>query len=75
LPAPLALYGTLSVLLPLSTGTALSFGRFLSVSFPHFLCLGALVGRRPIVAAGLVALFVVLQCLLAKGLVAWLFVG
>jgi hypothetical protein len=75
LPPPLALYGTLSVLLPLSTGTMLSLGRFLSVSFPHFLCLAKLLeGRR--VATGLVlAGFIVLQCLMARGLVGWYFVG
>ena len=75
LPPALALYGTLSVLVPLSTGTMLSFGRFLSVSFPHFLCLAkCLEGRR--VASGLVlACFIVLQCLVARGLVGWYFVG
>ena len=75
LPAPLALYGTLSVALPLATGTALSFGRFLSMSFPHFLVLGMLVGRRPFALAAVIALFVVLQCVLAKGLIGWQFVG
>jgi len=75
LPAPLALYGTLSVVLPLATGTVLSFGRFLSVSFPHFLALGALVERRPLLLAIVVGFFVVLRCALAKGLVAWEFVG
>jgi len=55
--------------------TVLSFGRFLSVSFPHFLALGALVERRPLLLAIVVGVFVVLRCVLAKGLVAWEFVG
>ncbi len=87
LPKGLALFGTASVLLPLSTGTMLSFGRFVSVSFPHFLALGSILQpsscghssaaslrRRwtPVVVLGT---FVILQCLLARGLVGWLFVG
>jgi hypothetical protein len=75
LPRSLALFGTLSVVLPLSTGTALSFGRFLSVSFPHFLCLSKLFASWPVARAVLLASFIVLQCFLAKGLIGWHFVG
>jgi hypothetical protein len=75
LPRPLALYGTLSALLPLVTGSFLSYGRFLSVSFPHFLCLAEIFKRWRVASAVLLAAFVVLQTLLAKGLMAWHFVG
>jgi hypothetical protein len=75
LPPALALYGTLSVVVPLSTGTALSFGRFLSVSFPHFLCLSSLVERRVATRTLLLAAFILGHCLIAKGLIAWRFVG
>jgi hypothetical protein len=75
LPWPLALFGTLSVVLPLATGTMLSFGRFLSVSFPHFLCLAKLFERWRVATAVLVGSFVVLQSLVAMGLVSWYFVG
>jgi hypothetical protein len=75
LPGHLALFGTLSVLLPLSTGTMLSFGRFLSVSFPHFLVLSMLLEGWRLAGVTLLAAFIVIQCLLAKGLVGWYFVG
>jgi hypothetical protein len=58
-----------------SPGTALSFGRFLSVSFPHFLCLSKLFASWPVARAVLLASFIVLQCFLAKGLIGWHFVG
>jgi hypothetical protein len=64
----------------------LSFGRFVSVSFPHFLVLGAMLqparprrpnetSRRRGWAPVVVGTFVILQCLIAKGFVGWLFVG
>lgn len=75
LPRSLALFGTLSVLLPLSTGTMLSFGRFLSVSFPHFLCIAKVLEGRRLANVVLIGAFIVIQCFLAKGLVGWCFVG
>jgi hypothetical protein len=75
LPWPIALYGTASVVLPLATGTLLSFGRFLSVSFPHFLCLSKLLQGRRTLTALILACFIVLQCLIAKGMVGWYFTG
>lgn len=75
LPRALALHGTLSVLVPLSTGTILSFGRFLSVSFPHFLALAMLLGGRRAAAALFVACSILLGALVARGLVGWHFVG
>ena len=75
LPTPLALYGTGSVLMPLTTGTILSFGRFLSVSFPHFLCLAILLRGKGVASVVLLVLFLALQALLASGLVGWHFVG
>ena len=75
LPKPLALYGTGSVLLPLATGTILSFGRFLSVSFPHFLCLAILLREKKVASVVLIVAFLVLQALVASGLIAWHFVG
>lgn len=75
LPRSLAAYGTATVLLPLSTGSILSMGRFLSMSVPHFLCLAILLGRSRPVTFAVVAAMIVLQILIAKGLVAWGFVG
>lgn len=75
LPPALALFGTLSVLLPLSTGTALSFGRFISLSFPHFLALAALLDRWRVALLVLLAGFIVLQSLVAKGVMGWHFLG
>ena len=53
----------------------LSFGRFLSVSFPHFLVLSMLLEGWRLAGVTLLAAFIVIQCLLAKGLVGWYFVG
>jgi hypothetical protein len=75
LPRPLALYGTASALLPLLSGSTLSYGRFLSVSFPHFLCLAKVFEKWKLASAVLLAGFVFLQALVAKGLMAWSFVG
>ena len=75
LPPGLALYGTASVALPLASGSILSMGRFLSVSFPHFLGLAALLGPRPKAAAVVVVAFAGAQNLLARGLITWHFVG
>jgi hypothetical protein len=75
MPRSLALYGTGAVLMPLATGSILSFGRFLSVSIPHFLCLASLLHGWPRTAGAVLLLFVGLQVLLAKGLVGWYFVG
>jgi hypothetical protein len=75
LPRSLALYGTLSVVLPLSTGTMLSFGRFISVSFPHFLCLAKIFERWRVARLVLLLGFVTLQAILLRGLIAWHFVG
>jgi hypothetical protein len=75
LPFSLALYGTGVVLLPLSTGSLLSFGRFLSVSIPHFLCLASLLQGRPRLAWGVLFIFIALQVLLGKALLGWFFVG
>jgi hypothetical protein len=63
------------VLLPLSTGTILSFGRFLSLSFPHFLCMAKILDGRRIPTGVTLAGFLMLQCAVAKGLVGWYFVG
>ncbi|MGQ9591804.1 MAG: hypothetical protein ACUVYA_16110, partial [Planctomycetota bacterium] len=76
LPFSLALYGTALVALPLSTGSLLSFGRFVSVSIPHFLALGRLLERAPAaVRGGTVGAFAAGQVLVASGLVAWYLVG
>jgi hypothetical protein len=75
LPAPLALYATASVLMPLATGRVLSMGRFMSVSFPHFLALARLLESHRKVAWGIVGFFALFQLLLSKPLVAWHFVG
>lgn len=75
LPRSLALFGTVSVVFPLLTGTMLSFGRFLSVSFPHFLCLAKVFEGWRFARVVLLGCFIVLQCLIAKGLVGWYFVG
>src|SRR5206468_8137573 len=75
LPTWLAFYGTATVLLPLSTGTVLSFGRFVSVSFPHFLCLAKLFESWKIGSFALISGFLILQTIVAKGLVGWFFVG
>lgn len=75
LPMELAVYATATVLMPLLTGNLLSLGRFLSVSFPHFLGLAKLCADWPVVRLLLLVLFLFLQTLLARGLVAWQFVG
>ena len=75
LPPWLALYGTAGVAFPLLTGSILSFGRFVSVSFPHFLCLAKLLEGWRLARVFLVGAFVLLQTLVARGLMAWLFVG
>jgi hypothetical protein len=75
LPRPLALYGTVSVLLPLLSGSILSFGRFSSVSFPHFLCLAKLLERWKVASLVLLGAFAAFQTILSKGLIAWHFVG
>jgi hypothetical protein len=76
LPLSLALYGTVMLLLPLATGSLLSLGRFLSVSVPHFLALGLLLERTPLLLrGGVVALFATGQLFVASGLIAWHLVG
>ena len=75
LPVSFALYGTGAVLLPLLTGSLLSFGRFLSVSIPHFLCLSIWLEKRPRLRNVVIVAFVVFQVLLAKGLMGWYLVG
>jgi hypothetical protein len=45
------------------------------VSFPHFLCLSKVFEKWKLASAVLLAGFVFLQALLAKGLMAWSFVG
>jgi Gpi18-like mannosyltransferase len=76
LPLSLSLYGVAAVLMPLATGSILSFARFMSVSLPHMLGLAILLqsrGRATRIAA--LAIFVVLQSLVARGLIGWHFVG
>jgi Gpi18-like mannosyltransferase len=76
LPLSLAVYGTAMLLLPLSTGSLLSLGRFLSVSLPHFFALGMLLQRAPVaLRAGAVATLAAAQVLVANGLIAWHLVG
>jgi hypothetical protein len=75
LPLSLAAYGTAAVLLPLATGVLLSFGRFMSVSVPHFLALALVLKAMPLARGVLVASMVALQILLANGLIAWYLVG
>jgi hypothetical protein len=76
LPLALSLYGAAMVLLPLSTGSLMSMGRFMSMSIPHFLALALLLERAPALVRGAaVASFAVLQVLLANGLIAWHVVG
>jgi hypothetical protein len=75
LPLSLAAYGTAAVVLPLLTGVLLSFGRFLSVSVPHFLALALFLQAMPLARGVLVTSMVLLQILLASGLIAWHLVG
>jgi hypothetical protein len=75
LPLSLATYGTAAVLLPLATGVLLSFGRFMSVSVPHFLALALLLQGMPLARSVLVTAMVALQILLANGLIGWHLVG
>jgi hypothetical protein len=75
LPLSLAAYGTAAVVLPLLTGVLLSFGRFMSVSVPHFLALALFLNAMPVARGILVASMVLLQILLASGLIAWHLVG
>jgi hypothetical protein len=76
LPPSLSLYGMAAVLMPLATGSILSFGRFMSVSIPHILALSMVLRDRGMTARlGVLALFLVLQYLLARGLIGWYFVG
>jgi hypothetical protein len=75
LPCSLALYGTGIVLMPLSTGSLLSLGRFLSVSIPHFLCMAFLLQGRPRCVLVVLFSFIAGQILLGKGLMGWFFVG
>ncbi len=75
LPVPMALYGTGSVLLPLATGTPMSMGRFLSVSFPFFLAVGASLGERPRVLGAFVVAGACGQLWLLRRLAAWQFSG
>jgi hypothetical protein len=63
------------VVLPLATGSILSFGRFLSVSFPHFIALALVLEGRPRARGAALLVFASLQVLLARGLIAWRFVG
>lgn len=76
LPRSLALYGIALVLMPLATGSILSFGRFMSVSVPHLLALAAILETRGWATRVVVLLaFLVLQSLLIRGLIGWYFVG
>src|SRR5690606_14986674 len=68
LPRGLALYGTAMVLLPLSTGSLLSMGRFMSVSIPHFLVLAQILEKRhAAVRVGALTALVLGQVVLARG--------
>ena len=76
LPLSLFLYGLAAVLMPLSTGSILSLGRFISISIPHMLALAIfLQGRGKATRVVLLVTFLVLQSLLARGLMGWYFVG
>jgi hypothetical protein len=75
LPHSLSLYAIGLVLMPLLTGSILSFGRFMSVSIPHFLALAIVLDRRPSLRGIVWITFLTLQILVAKGLVGWYFVG
>jgi Gpi18-like mannosyltransferase len=76
LPRSVALYGIGCVLMPLATGSILSFSRFMSVSIPHILALALfLEGRGKRTTIIVLAIFLVLQSLLARGLMGWYFVG
>jgi hypothetical protein len=75
LPLPLAAYGTAMVLMPLLTGSILSIGRFMSVSVPHVLALALAFDRMRVARYALLAGMVVLQVVIASGVVAWQFMG
>lgn len=75
LPPTVAAYAVLTVAVPLASGTVLSMGRFLSVSFPHFFALSALLSRRPSACAAYFALAAVLYFWCGAALVGWRFVG
>lgn len=76
LPLVLSLYGAAMLLFPLSTGSIMSLGRFMSMSIPHFLALALVLEKAPSLVRGTaVASFAVAQILLANGLIAWHLVG
>lgn len=75
LPRSIAAYGTALVVFPLLTGSLLSFGRFLSVSVPHFLALATILRGNALARDATLLAFAVSQVLLGKGLIAWYFVG
>jgi hypothetical protein len=60
------LYVGLLILLPLLSGTLISFSRFVLVAFPLFISLG-LLGKRPNVDRLLTIIFLMLQALLMAG--------
>ena len=58
--------------MPLATGSILSFSRSMSVSIPHILALALfLEGRGERTTILVLAIFLVLQSLLARGLMGW----
>jgi Gpi18-like mannosyltransferase len=76
LPLSLSLYGTAAVLLPLTTGSILSLARFISMSAPHMLALSMLLqNRAKSMRIIVLATLLVLQTLVARGLMGWYFVG
>ena len=73
LPLSLALYGLSMVLLPLSTGSFLSYSRFIAISFPHFIVLSRLLEKRPVFWAGFFTSFACFQIFLSRELMKWTF--
>jgi Gpi18-like mannosyltransferase len=75
LPLPLALYATGMIALPLASGSILSMGRFLSVSFPHFLVAARLLSDYPRLRALILVSSATIEALLARALLEWHLVG
>ncbi|MEM7234823.1 MAG: hypothetical protein AAF517_21770 [Planctomycetota bacterium] len=75
LPLPLTIFAVASVALPFATGTLLSMGRFISVSFPHFLVAAFLLRDRPRTLVFVIAISLAWNALLLRALLEWRLVG
>lgn len=71
LPSSIAVYGMALALFPLTTGSFLSYLRFISVSFPHFIVLSQLLEKRPVLWAAAFSLFLGFQVVLIHDFMLW----